>query len=206
MDARRSVLVLGANGMLGHKFLLVFQRRGLRVVGTVRTEATRRRLCDLVPAGRVVAGVDVLDMGTVRQVLQSEGPFDFVVNCTACNGSGLSPAASGERAAVDPQSISHRVNARFPHELAAVLATAPFAPARLIHVSSDGVFSGRGAGSRGTALNMFSESHPPDSDNAYGQSKAGAVGGAGLPHPRMSGPPARSRFTPVVPCRAFPSY
>ena len=82
--------------------------------------------------------------------------YDFVINCVGVLKSAIDPRRTEtlERAV--------RVNALFPHELADVAGEAQ---SRVIHVSSDAVFSGR-------HLEPYSEQASPDPADAYGMTKA----------------------------------
>jgi dTDP-4-dehydrorhamnose reductase len=62
-----------------------------------------------------------------------------------------------------------RVNAEFPHELARLCADADV---KLVHLSSDGVFSGRGG--------PYDESSAPDPDDEYGAQKLAGEPAFGL--------------------------
>lgn len=145
------VLVLGSGGMLGHK---VLQRlaAGHDVVGTLRGDPGDP------PYGRIplfaetpiIGGVDATAWPTVAAALDRTAP-DVVVNAIG--------VVKQREAAHDPiPSIT--VNALLPHLLAAACATAG---ARLIHISTDCVFSG----GRGT----YTEDDVPDATDLYGRSK-----------------------------------
>jgi dTDP-4-dehydrorhamnose reductase len=85
---------------------------------------------------------------TVEQALDSAQP-DAVVNCIGVV----------KQIASDPADMV-RLNALFPHELAACCAARGI---RLVHVSTDCIFSGRRGG--------YSESDTPDPVDLYGRSK-----------------------------------
>ena len=144
------ILVIGANGMLGYAVFRYFScQHGFDVLGTVRSNASQRQLALLGFTNTVAqcrAGVD----SSFKNVFENFKP-DFVINCV-----GLVkqlPASEKAVQAVD-------VNALFPHRLAE-LSTA--CGARLIHFSTDCVFSG----SKG----MYVESDTPDAIDIYGRSK-----------------------------------
>jgi dTDP-4-dehydrorhamnose reductase len=143
------VLVLGGEGMLGHK---VVQELGARfdTFATVRTSAAACAACGLIDRQRVIEKVDAFDDDSVTCAFGLVRP-DVVVNCI-----GLIkqvPAAHDPVAAIS-------LNALFPHKLA-VLCRA--AGARLIHISTDCVFSGR--------KGMYLETDQPDAEDLYGKSK-----------------------------------
>jgi dTDP-4-dehydrorhamnose reductase len=84
------------------------------------------------------------------------GRYEYIVNCIGVLKADIDDQSSSsvERAV--------RVNALFPHEVAAVAADHG---ANVVHVSTDAVFSGR----RPTP---YLESDPPDPVDSYGMSKA----------------------------------
>lgn len=143
------ILVLGGSGMLGHKLCQVLQDR-------FETYATLRRPLPPGVAGalfepdRVVGGVAAEDFDTVVRALAATRP-SVVVNCV-----GIVKQAS---AAKDPLS-SISINALFPHRLANLCQATGI---RLIHVSTDCVFSGDVGG--------YGEDDRPDPVDLYGRSK-----------------------------------
>jgi dTDP-4-dehydrorhamnose reductase len=115
------VLVLGGAGMLGHMVV-----RRLRECGPVAVAWTTRHGED----GGIPFEIPATP-GRLRALLARRGPFDFVVNCIAVLQSAIdenNPADVG---------LAERVNGEFPHQVA--VATFEHG-ARVIHVSTDGVF------------------------------------------------------------------
>lgn len=154
------VLVLGANGMIGSTMLRVLaEKPGWEVSGTVRSAESRARLPAAL-AGRVIAGMDLANADVLPRLFRQARP-DVVVNCA-----GLTkhlPAGNEPLAAIT-------MNALLPHRLAELCGVAG---ARLIHVSTDCVFSG----SKGD----YAEDDPADATDVYGKSKhLGEVAGPGL--------------------------
>ncbi|MGK5739558.1 dTDP-4-dehydrorhamnose reductase family protein [Micromonospora sp. URMC 103] len=155
----RRVLVLGVTGMLGHTLLReLAQATELDVHGTARTGG---RLAELFPApllDRITTGVAASDLDRIRELLRDRRP-DVVINCI-----GVIKQLPAVQDAVHTVSI----NALFPHLLARVCAEHGV---RLIHVSTDCVFSG----DRGS----YVETDLPDPPDLYGRSKLlGEVAGA----------------------------
>ncbi|OAA28754.1 dTDP-4-dehydrorhamnose reductase [Frankia sp. EI5c] len=139
------VLVLGGDGMLGGELV----RRLVRdhdVTATVRTAVPPSP----PPADRVLCGVDVRHPDRLVEAFAVARP-DAVVNAV-----GLVPRRIEEDGA--PAAIE--VNALFPHRLARLCAAAR---ARLVHVSSDRVFSGR--------LGEYHEADVPDPVDLHGMTK-----------------------------------
>jgi len=139
-----NILVLGASGMLGGAVLRVLGARPeWNVRGTQADDPSAGGYMDIVKQPEE----------EWKAALQSL-PYDYVVNCigilkTAVNDND---AASLERAI--------QVNALFPHQLAAFLREA-----RIINMSTDGVFSG-------AALKAYLETDATDCPDAYGKTKA----------------------------------
>jgi dTDP-4-dehydrorhamnose reductase len=144
------VLVLGASGMLGHTILRVFARsQGLEVVGSVRSPASASRMPRELQ-DRLVTNVDVENLDSVTRLLASVRPTVVI------NAVGLVKQLSD---ANDPLAAIP-INALLPHRLARLCDVAN---ARLIHVSTDCVFSGRAG--------MYKESDESDAKDLYGRSK-----------------------------------
>jgi dTDP-4-dehydrorhamnose reductase len=144
------ILVLGASGMLGNAvFRLLGCSPGLTVTGTVRGEAARRHFpADL--AGRLISGIDVEHHDSIVRAFAAARP-DAVVNCV-----GLVKQLAD---ANDPlQAVP--LNTLLPHRLAALCAAGG---ARLVHVSTDCVFSGKAGG--------YTEADVPDAYDLYGRTK-----------------------------------
>jgi len=143
------VLVLGATGMLGHKLM---QRSGdsLDVTGTVRGEAATYRNHPVLQGRRLLGGVSAENFDSVVLALAVARP-EAVINCI-----GIIKQLP---AAKDPLP-SLTINALFPHRLAHLCQAAGV---RLVHISTDCVFSGR----RGN----YSEDDISDAEDLYGRTK-----------------------------------
>jgi dTDP-4-dehydrorhamnose reductase len=144
------ILVLGATGMLGHAACRVL-RPEHRVFGTCRESyRDRPRLSAFLPAEscieRFVAGAP----GSLERAFDVARP-DVVLNCIGI----VKQKHEASRALP-----ALRINALFPHELAEF---ADRSGAKVIHVSTDCVFSGRTGG--------IDESGVPDPVDLYGRSK-----------------------------------
>jgi dTDP-4-dehydrorhamnose reductase len=151
------VVVLGGDGMLGHQ---VAQRlsQSCEVVATIRKPAASAQIAALRGC-RVISGVEVRVADALQRLLLDERP-EVVINTVGI--------VKQRMAAVDPiESIE--VNSLFPHRLAAMCKVGS---ARLIHISTDCVFSG----DRGN----YQESDHPDPVDLYGRTKLlGEVTGDG---------------------------
>jgi dTDP-4-dehydrorhamnose reductase len=152
------VLILGATGMLGHKLWQMLPQRFAETFATVRVRSVMRG-CDLFRDERVVAGVDATDFRALAAVLDRLKPR-VIVNCVA---------VTKRRGSSADAAVNIALNALLPHQLAQWgLAHS----ARVIHFSTDCVFSGR--------LGGYSDDSPTDADDLYGRSKAlGEISGEG---------------------------
>ena len=131
------VLILGASGMLGHQLWQQLQT-WFETWGSVRGEGGER----------LAGGVRAEDLESMSRVLEALRP-QVVINAI-----GLIKQRQGNR----PDLIY--LNALFPHHL---LELCRSRGVRLIHVSTDCVFSGR--------QGQYRESDRPDPEDDYGRTK-----------------------------------
>jgi dTDP-4-dehydrorhamnose reductase len=152
------VLILGGSGMLGHKLWQALAPRFNACV-TFRGPAGAYAYTGLFDPARSLGGVSAQDFDSVARAFAVVRP-ETVVNCIG--------VVKQDAAAKDPlTSIS--VNALFPHRLAQL---ARVAGARLIHLSTDCVFSGREGN--------YDETARSDAEDLYGRTKLlGEVEGEG---------------------------
>jgi dTDP-4-dehydrorhamnose reductase len=148
--APQRLLVLGATGMLGNAMFRLFSDSvGFETYGTSRASANLSQF-DKALLPRIIAGVDVHHHDHLVQLFDQLRP-GTVINCV-----GLVK----QLAKAEDHLESLEINSLLPHRLARL---ASLAGARLIHVSTDCVFSGREGGYR--------ESDTPDALDLYGRSK-----------------------------------
>lgn len=146
----KTILVLGATGMLGNAVLrLLADDPRFCVFGTARSASSRSRLPPKLHEC-VVAGVEGDQIDSLALALANTRP-DVVINCI-----GLIKQLTE---ANDPLSALP-INAILPHRLARLCA---ISGARLIHISTDCVFDG--------AKGNYIESDRPDAYDLYGRSK-----------------------------------
>ncbi|MFF0719995.1 dTDP-4-dehydrorhamnose reductase family protein [Micromonospora sp. NPDC003816] len=149
--ATRRVLVVGVTGMLGHALL-----RELSEDPDLDVHGLARRVDDdagWFPAhlrDRITTGVDATGFAEVRRFLDLLRP-DVVINCVG---------VIKQRLDVQEAVPTVTLNALLPHLLADACADLG---ARLVHVSTDCVFSGRRGG--------YAEDDLPDPPDLYGRSK-----------------------------------
>lgn len=152
------VLVLGADGMLGHKLFL-----GLRgmfdVVGSVRSEAAAVAGYGLFDPQTTLFGRDMASEAALLRTLDEARP-EIVVNAIGI---------VKQRPVSTDVLQSLELNAVLPHRLARLCAERGV---RLIHMSTDCVFAGTRGG--------YVETDTPDATDTYGRTKLlGEVTGPG---------------------------
>ncbi|WP_416243878.1 dTDP-4-dehydrorhamnose reductase family protein [Azospira sp. APE16] len=144
------VLVLGASGMLGNAMVRVLGKQPeWQVFGTLRSDGGRRYFTS-TENDRLISGVDVEQIDSLVKVFSQVRP-DVVVNCI-----GLVKQLADAK---DPL-LALPINAMLPHRLERLCE---LAGARLVHMSTDCVFSGQ----RG----RYAETDLPDAIDLYGRSK-----------------------------------
>ena len=147
---KAKVLILGASGMLGAAVFRSFLSScHFEVVATIRNSSLLR-FFSTKEASFLLTDIDVLDNDRVISLLNSERP-DIVINCIGL----IKQFAS----ASDPL-IALPINALFPHRLARLC---DLMKARLIHISTDCVFSG--------SAGNYTEHDVTDAQDLYGRSK-----------------------------------
>jgi dTDP-4-dehydrorhamnose reductase len=144
------VLVLGASGMLGSAVFRQFDETGMHeILGLMRSDALLSCFSK-VQQSRMIVGVDVLDEKALAGAFAGARP-DLVINCV-----GLIK----QQAQVEDPLIVLPINAMLPHRLSALCAQGG---ARLVHISTDCVFSGRHG--------RYTEADVSDAEDLYGKSK-----------------------------------
>ena len=143
------VMVLGATGMLGNAMLRVLSAEvGLSIYGTARSDRALVARAD-APA-TIISGINVENHDDLIRAFSVARP-DVVINCI-----GL---VKQRAEAADPL-LAVPINTLLPHRL---LALCTAVGARLVHISTDCVFSG--------AKGNYIESDFPDCKDLYGRSK-----------------------------------
>ncbi|MHB2025424.1 MAG: sugar nucleotide-binding protein [Elusimicrobiota bacterium] len=138
-----NVLVLGGTGMLGSMTVSVLRRqKGVHVEATQRISTEKPLYFDALGAEPAL-----------RDILAAKR-WDYLINCI-----GITPSGIDEQ---DPASIERArlVNARLPERLAEMI---PVSGTRVIHMSTDGVFSGDHG--------PYDESAAPHPGDVYGKTK-----------------------------------
>lgn len=152
------ILILGGDGMLGHQCLKSW-RGAHEVRVTLRQDLPAYEAFGLFDRGNSYAGVDVRSTDRLAEVFADFRP-EAVLNAV-----GIVKQRGEAKAAIP----SLEINALLPHRLA-VLCRA--SGARLVHLSTDCVFSGR--------KGNYAQTDPADAEDLYGRSKhLGEVGDPG---------------------------
>lgn len=153
------ILILGGSGMLGHRLWMNLSKEHDTWV-TVRGNGSELPNIPEFPREKIRPTVDALYFDQVIRALASIQP-DLVINCI-----GLIKQQG--HIARDPL-ISISVNSALPHRISMICRTAKI---RMIHISTDCVFSGK----KGNYL----ETDQSDAEDLYGRTKF--LGEVSYPH------------------------
>jgi dTDP-4-dehydrorhamnose reductase len=146
-----NVLVLGVSGMLGSTaFNILSENPDLNVYATARNPDVGRYFSDRL-AKNIIYGIDVEQHDSLVRAIATSKP-KVIVNCV-----GLVKQLS----TADNPLFALPLNSMLPHRL---LGLCDAIGSRLIHISTDCVYSGTKGG--------YSETDPPDAQDLYGRSKA----------------------------------
>jgi dTDP-4-dehydrorhamnose reductase len=145
------VMIFGANGMIGSAiFRVLSEMVSWKVFGSVRDISVRRFFLDSNPRG-IIEGGDLCNIDALVGILNKIRP-DIVINCA-----GLTK----HKPASQVHLSSLPINTLMPHRLAELCH---LIGARLIHISTDCVFSGN--------KGLYIEDDLPDALDVYGKTKA----------------------------------
>ena len=147
--SERPIVVLGVTGMLGHKMFQHLSGQFPNVLGTCRDLVTSERFREvaILRDPRILQGVDAESLEALVRRLRPS----WIVNCVG---------VIKQREAASEAVPSILINSLLPHRLA---ATAAQWGGRVIHFSTDCVFSGR--------QGMYREEDISDATDLYGRSK-----------------------------------
>jgi dTDP-4-dehydrorhamnose reductase len=146
------ILVLGGGGMLGHKVFQTLSPR-FQLYATFRQSEgawMQYPTYQKMERERLLAGINAIQFNTVIRAFAQVRP-DVVINCI-----GIVKQLREAKDSV----ISIQLNSLFPHHLADLCAATG---ARLFHISTDCVFSGR--------KGNYTEVDIPDPEDLYGRTK-----------------------------------
>jgi dTDP-4-dehydrorhamnose reductase len=143
------ILVFGASGMLGNAMLrMLSEQDDWTVYGTMRSN--NFALQKLAPSAQLIPGIHADQPDSLIDAFAQTCP-QVVINCV-----GLVK----QRAGADDPLEAIPINGLLPHRMAKMCE---LTKARLVHISTDCVFSGN--------LGNYRESDLPDANDLYGRSK-----------------------------------
>jgi len=148
---RQRVLIIGVSGMLGHQLLKTLSEKH-KVLGILRRTVSSYNVTGLFSHNNTVGGVDVRHTENILQIVSGFQP-NVVVNAAGI----IKQRKEGEDAVTCIE-----VNALFPHRLSEICVNYG---AKLIHFSTDCVFSGKSSG-------LIPEDACHDASDIYGQTKS----------------------------------
>ncbi len=144
------ILILGVSGMLGNTvFRFLSADPKFHVYGTARQQSIKQYFANRLQH-KIICGIDIELHDSLAYIFSEIKP-DIVINCV-----GLVKQLSQ---AEDPI-LAIPINSLLPHRLALFCK---IAGARLIHMSTDCVYSG--------SEGMYAETDLPDASDLYGRSK-----------------------------------
>lgn len=143
------ILVFGATGMLGHKLMQVLSNRN-DIFGTIRGKPSSYMAHPVLSGMSLVGDTHAEDFDSIIRAFSEVQP-DVVVNCIGI--------IKQHPLANDPLH-SIKINSLFPHRLQRLCTSTG---ARLLHISTDCVFSGR--------KGYYIEADGPDAEDLYGRTK-----------------------------------
>lgn len=143
------VLIFGATGMLGHKLYQVLAPI-FNITGVIRGSYHSISKYDFFQQSRIVPEVDVLEISRVEKAIEETSP-EVLINCI-----GIVKPLVEQKGML----LTIWLNSLFPHQLYQICQARGI---RLIHISTDCVFSGR--------KGHYRENDPSDAEDVYGKTK-----------------------------------
>ena len=151
------VIVFGVTGMLGHKLYQVLAQTH-DAVGTIRGSYRSISKYGFFKPSHIVPEINARELSRVEKVIEENEP-EVVINCIGV-----------VKSLVEKEGMVSTIwlNSLFPHQLYQICKAKGI---RLIHVSTDCVFSGK--------TGFYKEDDPSDAEDIYGKTKyLGEVTGA----------------------------
>lgn len=147
----KKVLVIGINGMLGHKVAEVLDDSSMEVHGSIRTYEGMRAM------GRPVKEFDILSPEAPQKLddILHNGYYDWVINCAGV----IKPHIQDNNSLSAQRAI--KINSIFPFVLS---HTANKYNVKVIQIATDCVFNGENT--------MYLENSPHDAYDIYGKTKS----------------------------------
>lgn len=145
------ILILGITGMLGRTlFRYLSSKHNIEVFGTTRGTSRQTLALDEMVDRQILTGVEAESDKGLHAAFLKVRP-DVVVNCIG---------VVKQLAAAEDPLVSIPINSLFPHRIAQL---ATLFGARVVHISTDCVFSGKHG--------RYNETGTPDAMDLYGRSK-----------------------------------
>ncbi len=146
------ILILGISGMLGHKaFEILSQNDKYEVFGTIRRKNDiKEYFSESKNVRNIFSGIDACNLNSVLDLIDNQSP-DLILNCIGI----IKQVKESQN-----ELLSIEINSLFPHKLANHIKGSKI---RLVHVSTDCVFSGH----KGNYL----ETDNSDAQDLYGKTK-----------------------------------
>lgn len=143
------ILILGGNGMLGHKLLQIFKDK-FNVYSTVRGEYSEFEKYGIFTKSNLFENINVEHIQGIRSIVEELQP-NYIINCI-----GIIKQLPSAKNFIK----TIKINSLLPHQLVEI---ADEVNSKLITISTDCVFSGE--------KGMYSENDLPDAKDLYGKSK-----------------------------------
>jgi dTDP-4-dehydrorhamnose reductase len=146
---KQKILILGASGMLGHTLFKYLSAKNFEVYGTLRNS----NLCHYFNEELKTNLIPTFDLSSTEEILRVVNLIrpNIIINCVG---------VIKQLAYANDPLITLPINSLLPHKLSQITKTIG---ARLIHISTDCVFSGR--------KGMYTEHDQEDATDLYGISK-----------------------------------
>ncbi len=145
------VLLLGANGLIGHKLFNKLSQSGLETIGTIRRDKRDFDCYPFMQSENIIDNFEIDGVSVVAKLIRDTKP-SVVINCIGIT--------KRKHELTDPVKAIG-INALFPHQLAQLCQKQHI---RMIHFSTDCVFSGDSG--------YYTEDSIPDASDIYGRTKA----------------------------------
>jgi dTDP-4-dehydrorhamnose reductase len=143
------VLILGVSGMLGHKLYQLLSKT-LDTLGTIRSDYNAVSKYGFFDKSAIIPNIDIQNISCVEEVIKRVNP-NIVINCI-----GIIKALENTYGRLS----NIWINSLFPHQLYAICKPRKI---RLIHISTDCVFSGK--------KGHYKEDDISDAEDIYGKTK-----------------------------------
>ena len=146
------MLILGSTGLVGNTITKYFlQKEDFHIYATIRDYSNLKLFKNKYHKNFLIIN-DILDYGEIKKTFKKIKP-DILINCLGI---------TNKETLLNPNQIENciSINSLFPHMLQRICSEIGI---RLIHFSSDCIFSGR--------QGFYSENDIPDPPDMYGKSK-----------------------------------